>query len=87
MKDQKLTLVSLLLSMQATTRAVKLLDLIPPYNTHKIGVVYVGKEQVSKGLDLHTSCPVLLLRPVKQPSWLTHLDLAASKSFCLVWAS
>lgn len=55
--------------MQATTRAVKLLDHIPPYNTHKIGVVYVGKGQVSKGLDLlPTHCPVLLLRQVKQPS-------------------
>ena len=33
--------------LQAMERAVKLLDRIPPYNTHKIGVVYVGKGQVS----------------------------------------
>ena len=34
---------------QAMVRAVKLLDHIPPYNTHKIGVVYVGEGQVSCG--------------------------------------
>ena len=46
--------------VQATSRAVKLLDHVPPYNTHKIGVVYVGKGQVSillpSGCVDHTSC-------------------------------
>ena len=27
-------------------RAIKLLDLIPAYDTHKIGVVYVDRDQV-----------------------------------------
>lgn len=27
-------------------RAVKVLDHIPPYDTHKIGVLYVGQHQV-----------------------------------------
>ena len=31
---------------QATARGIKLLDHIPPYTTHKIGVVYVGRGQV-----------------------------------------
>jgi len=31
---------------QAMERAVKVLDHIPPYDTHKIGVVYVGQGQV-----------------------------------------
>ena len=31
---------------QAVERAVKVLDHIPPYDTHKIGVVYVGQGQV-----------------------------------------
>ena len=37
---------------QAMVRAVKLLDHIPPYNTHKIGVVYVGEGQVSCGCSV-----------------------------------
>ena len=32
--------------LQATARAVRLLDLIPTYDTHKIGIVYVDKDQV-----------------------------------------
>ena len=40
--------VVVVVSPQATTRAVKQLDRIPPYNTHKIGVVYVGWGQVSQ---------------------------------------
>ena len=35
------------ISLQATARAMKLLDLIPPYDTHKIGIIYVDKDQVS----------------------------------------
>ena len=35
---------------QATARAIKLLDRIPPYTTHKIGVVYVCRGQVCVGL-------------------------------------
>ena len=45
----------MLYSSQATARAVKLLDRILPYNTHKIGVVYVGKGQVSSTFAL--TCP------------------------------
>ena len=41
--------VSLLLT-QAVERAVKVLDHMPPYDTHKIGVVYVSKGQVSGAL-------------------------------------
>lgn len=37
----------LLPATESIDRALKVLDHIPPYNTHKIGVVYVGKEQVS----------------------------------------
>ena len=37
----------LLPATESIERALKVLDHIPPYNTHKIGVVYVGKEQVS----------------------------------------
>ena len=36
----------LLPTSEAVERAVKVLDHIPPYNTHKIGVVYVGEDQV-----------------------------------------
>ena len=46
-----ITLISVVVvavSPQATTRVVKQLDRIPPYNTHKIGVVYVGRGQVSQ---------------------------------------
>ena len=35
---------------QAVERAVKVLDHMPPYDTHKIGVVYVSKGQVSGAL-------------------------------------
>lgn len=35
------------ISLQATARAMKLLDLIPPYDTHKIGIIYVDKDQVN----------------------------------------
>ena len=34
-------------SLQNTERAIKLLDHIYPYETHKIGVIYVGPRQVS----------------------------------------
>ena len=36
----------LLPSSESMERAIKVLDHIPPYNTHKIGVVYVGEGQV-----------------------------------------
>ncbi|CAI8045482.1 Tuberin [Geodia barretti] len=38
----------LLPSDEATARAIKLLDRIPPYTTHKIGVVYVCRGQMSE---------------------------------------
>ena len=37
----------LLPSSESVERAMKVLDHIPPYNTHKIGVVYVDQDQVS----------------------------------------
>lgn len=37
----------LLPSSESVDRAMKVLDHIPPYNTHKIGVVYVDQDQVS----------------------------------------
>ena len=37
----------LLPSSESVERAMKVLDHIPPYNTHKIGVVYVDQHQVS----------------------------------------
>ena len=40
--------------LQAIKRSVKMLDLIYPYETYKIGVLYVGVGQVS------TCIPVLL---------------------------
>ena len=33
---------------QATERAIKVLDHIPPYETHKVGVVYVSKGQTTE---------------------------------------
>jgi tuberous sclerosis protein 2 len=42
----------LLASDEATARAIKLLDRIPPYTTHKIGVVYVGRGQMSEAAIL-----------------------------------
>uniref|UniRef100_A0A1X7VTP7 Rap-GAP domain-containing protein n=1 Tax=Amphimedon queenslandica TaxID=400682 RepID=A0A1X7VTP7_AMPQE len=38
----------LLPATESIERALKVLDHIPPYNTHKIGVVYVGKEQTTE---------------------------------------
>ncbi len=35
---------------ESVERAIKVLDHIPPYNTHKIGVVYVGEDQVGVSL-------------------------------------
>lgn len=35
---------------QVIERAVKVLDQMPPYDTHKIGVVFVGAGQVRNGL-------------------------------------
>ena len=68
----------LLAADEATSRAVKLLDLIPPYNTHKIGVVYVGKGQVSyRSLFPLLPEAATSLRLVKQPFWPTHLAPAA----------
>lgn len=37
---------------QVVQRAVKNLDRIPPYETHKIGVVYVGPGQAGKETDI-----------------------------------
>ena len=37
-------------SPQAVERAVKVLDHIPPYDTHKIGVIYVGQGQVCRNI-------------------------------------
>ena len=31
---------------EATERAIKVLDHIPPYDTHKIGVIYTARGQV-----------------------------------------
>jgi tuberous sclerosis protein 2 len=42
----------LLAADEATARAVKVLDRVPPYTTHKIGVVYVGKGQTSEAAIL-----------------------------------
>ncbi len=36
----------LLSSSESVERGIKVLDHIPPYNTHKLGVVYVGEDQV-----------------------------------------
>lgn len=35
---------------QVIERAVKVLDQMPPYDTHKIGVVFVGAGQVRSAL-------------------------------------
>ena len=40
----------LLPGSETIERAIKVLDHIPPYNTHKIGVVYVGDKQVGVSL-------------------------------------
>ena len=32
--------------LQAVSRSLKMLDLIYPYETHKLGVIYVGPGQV-----------------------------------------
>ena len=45
----------LLPATESIERALKVLDHIPPYNTHKIGVVYVGNDQVSH-VTCHVSC-------------------------------
>ncbi len=34
--------------LQAVERGIKMLDLMYPYETHKLGVVYVGPGQVSQ---------------------------------------
>lgn len=36
------------MSTQTTDRAIKVLDHIPPYETHKVGVVYVDKAQTTE---------------------------------------
>lgn len=36
-------------ALQVIERAVKVLDQMPPYDTHKIGVVFVGAGQVRDG--------------------------------------
>lgn len=36
----------------AVQRAVKVLDAIPPYETHKIGVIYIGIGQVSNEVEI-----------------------------------
>ncbi len=42
-----LTAVTAFLSSpQAMDRSLKVLDHIPPYDTHKIGVIFVDREQV-----------------------------------------
>ena len=43
---EKLWRLVLICTPQAMERGVKVLDCIPPYDTHKIGVVYVAKGQV-----------------------------------------
>lgn len=42
----------LLPSSESMERAIKVLDHIPPYNTHKIGVVYVGEGQSTEQVIL-----------------------------------
>ena len=39
--------------LQNTERAIKLLDHIYPYETHKIGVIYVGPGQVSPHITMN----------------------------------
>ncbi|XP_072335911.1 tuberin-like [Scyliorhinus torazame] len=37
---------------EITERAIKVLDQMPPYDTHKIGVVYVGDEQTNNEVEI-----------------------------------
>ncbi|XP_072337688.1 tuberin isoform X2 [Scyliorhinus torazame] len=37
---------------EITERAIKVLDQMPPYDTHKIGVVYVGEEQTNNEVEI-----------------------------------
>ncbi|XP_032872681.1 tuberin isoform X3 [Amblyraja radiata] len=37
---------------EITDRAIKVLDQMPPYDTHKIGVVYVGEEQTNNEVEI-----------------------------------
>ena len=39
---------ALIFLLQTADRAIKVLDHIPPYETHKIGVVYVDRDQTSE---------------------------------------
>lgn len=41
--------------LQVIDRAVKVLDQMPPYDTHKIGVVFVGAGQVG-AMELISAC-------------------------------
>lgn len=51
--NEKPTLVS---SSQVVQRAVKVLDCIPPYETHRIGVIYVGEGQCNNEIAILRNC-------------------------------
>ena len=58
---------------ESVERAIKVLDHIPPYNTHKIGVVYVAEDQVgeeSNALAVIRNC---CCRNMNRTFWLTHM--------------
>lgn len=48
-KEEKPMLVQ---NVEAVQRAVKLLDMVPPYETHKIGVVYVREGQANSEVEI-----------------------------------
>lgn len=50
----------LLPSSESVERAMKVLDHIPPYNTHKIGVVYVDQDQVSHAPVTRSMCMIIV---------------------------
>lgn len=43
-------------SSQIVQRAVKILDTIHPYETHKVGVIYVGPGQCNNETEILRNC-------------------------------